>query len=217
MATEHSPPSVGSRLVVGKHKATVRFVGQLEDQGQELWAGLEWDDPSRGKHDGSHAGRRYFACVHHPSAGSFVRLSKLVAAMDPGRSVLEAAVERYCTADAGVEPIGAADQHSQPAAGEGSEGSARVPLASGSSHVEIELVGAEQVAARLARLEALSSAVLADRGVARVVRPRGRRCLHRLLLGLESPVAPRHTRRTVGRWPPPPHTQQPPTTPCTLL
>ena len=24
---------------------------------------MEWDDPTRGKHDGSHAGVRYFTCV----------------------------------------------------------------------------------------------------------------------------------------------------------
>ncbi len=27
-----------------------------------LWLGVEWDDPERGKHDGSHEGVRYFTC-----------------------------------------------------------------------------------------------------------------------------------------------------------
>ncbi|XP_077574377.1 tubulin-specific chaperone E isoform X2 [Stigmatopora nigra] len=40
-----------------------------------VWLGVEWDDPSRGKHDGCHQGVRYFACGH-PSGGSFVRPAK---------------------------------------------------------------------------------------------------------------------------------------------
>ena len=26
-----------------------------------IWIGVEWDDPSRGKHDGVHEGHRYFS------------------------------------------------------------------------------------------------------------------------------------------------------------
>lgn len=32
-----------------------------------LWLGVEWDHPSRGKHDGSHEGVQYFTCRYgHP-------------------------------------------------------------------------------------------------------------------------------------------------------
>lgn len=27
-----------------------------------LWLGVEWDNPDRGKHDGSHEGVQYFTC-----------------------------------------------------------------------------------------------------------------------------------------------------------
>ncbi|XP_047433504.1 tubulin-specific chaperone E isoform X2 [Mugil cephalus] len=40
-----------------------------------LWLGVEWDDPERGKHDGSHEGVKYFTC-RHPKGGSFIRPAK---------------------------------------------------------------------------------------------------------------------------------------------
>ena len=63
-----SPPRLGSRLAVGRHKATVRFVGPLPGRDGD-WAGLEWDEPERGKHDGSLDGRRYFQCQASPTPG----------------------------------------------------------------------------------------------------------------------------------------------------
>lgn len=50
---------VGDRIQVGSDLATVRFYGQVEGTKGE-WLGVEWDDPTRGKHDGSHQGTRYF-------------------------------------------------------------------------------------------------------------------------------------------------------------
>lgn len=28
----------------------------------DLWLGVEWDQPDRGKHNGSHSGVQYFTC-----------------------------------------------------------------------------------------------------------------------------------------------------------
>lgn len=72
---------VGARVSVGRNVATVRYVGPIQGRNDE-WVGFEWDDPDRGKHDGSHDGVRYFTCVYHPHAGSFVRLTKLLEAVD---------------------------------------------------------------------------------------------------------------------------------------
>lgn len=58
-------------------RATVRYVGAVDGQEGE-WVGVEWDDPGRGKHDGSHGGKRYFECVaSSENAGSFVRTHKI--------------------------------------------------------------------------------------------------------------------------------------------
>ncbi|KAI8387323.1 hypothetical protein BD560DRAFT_382107 [Blakeslea trispora] len=62
---------VGSRIQVGKDRATVKFVGSVEGSKGE-WLGVEWDDLQRGKHGGSHQGTKYFDC-RGPISGSFVR------------------------------------------------------------------------------------------------------------------------------------------------
>ena len=82
---------VGERLIIAKHRATVRYVGPVEGQ-EGTWVGVEWDDPSRGKHDGTTGGRRYFACgCDSPTAASFLRISKV----GRGSSVVDALVLRY--------------------------------------------------------------------------------------------------------------------------
>lgn len=74
-----SPGTVGSRIWYNGTKGTVAYIGNVEPlQGQfcrlsgnypkneyiqvflGLWYGINWDDPSRGKHDGSYEGIKYF-------------------------------------------------------------------------------------------------------------------------------------------------------------
>ncbi|CED82065.1 Beta-tubulin folding cofactor E [Phaffia rhodozyma] len=59
------------RILVGKDRCTVRFEGLVQGT-DKPWLGVEWDDPSRGKHDGEKDGVRYFTC-RIPAAGSFIR------------------------------------------------------------------------------------------------------------------------------------------------
>ena len=85
----------GARVLVGgRHRATLRYLGELDGQ-QGEWAGLEWDDAARGKHDGVAGGRRYFATRGGAPSASFVRLPKLLESADGGCSLLEALRERY--------------------------------------------------------------------------------------------------------------------------
>ena len=56
--TENYP---GRRLSFSGALCIVRYVGPVEGTKGD-WLGVEWDDPSRGKHDGSHSGVRYFEC-----------------------------------------------------------------------------------------------------------------------------------------------------------
>lgn len=85
---------LGARLIVDKCKATVRYVGAIDDQ-QGTWVGLEWDDISRGRHDGIVGGRRYFACKHSGPRGSFVREAKLQQVADLGIDLPLAITRRY--------------------------------------------------------------------------------------------------------------------------
>ncbi|KAK3925390.1 Tubulin-specific chaperone E [Frankliniella fusca] len=79
----------GQRVEYQGYYGTVRFVGELA-QLSGTWVGVEWDDPTRGKHDGSHNGISYFK-TQHPFSGSFVRPVKL----NLGISCVEAIHKRY--------------------------------------------------------------------------------------------------------------------------
>ena len=52
---------IGKRLSFQGQRCTVRFIGSLKDKSGD-WLGVEWDDKTKGKHDGSHNGVRYFSC-----------------------------------------------------------------------------------------------------------------------------------------------------------
>jgi len=55
--------------------ATVRYIGPLkhkESDPEDIWYGLEWDDPERGKHSGTVENYTYFT-AKHPKGGSLIR------------------------------------------------------------------------------------------------------------------------------------------------
>lgn len=85
----------GVRIRIGEHaKATVRYVGSVEGQ-EGCWVGLEWDDISRGKHDGCYKGKRYFKCARAGAAGSFVRYNALREQVSQGISIKDAIENKY--------------------------------------------------------------------------------------------------------------------------
>uniref|UniRef100_A0A8C7YZY6 Tubulin-specific chaperone E n=1 Tax=Oryzias sinensis TaxID=183150 RepID=A0A8C7YZY6_9TELE len=72
--------AVGRRVSCDGERATLRYVGPVPPT-SGLWLGVEWDNPERGKHDGSHNGVQYFTCSH-PTGGSFVRPAKVTFGVD---------------------------------------------------------------------------------------------------------------------------------------
>ncbi|NXX39554.1 TBCE protein, partial [Tricholaema leucomelas] len=66
--------ALGRRILCGTEYATVRYVGSVLPTAG-IWLGVEWDDPQRGKHDGTYEGTQYFKC-RHPRGGSFIRPNK---------------------------------------------------------------------------------------------------------------------------------------------
>ncbi|CAJ1052783.1 tubulin-specific chaperone E isoform X1 [Xyrichtys novacula] len=95
MGTDPTEPevpgdAVGRRVSCDGERATVRYVGPVPPTAG-LWLGVEWDNPERGKHDGSHNGVQYFTC-RHAKGGSLVRPAKVSFGVD-----YVAAVKRqYC-------------------------------------------------------------------------------------------------------------------------
>jgi dynactin complex subunit len=55
--------SLNDRVSYGGELCTIRYVGEVTGTKGE-WLGVEWDDPTRGKHDGEAGGKRYFKCMH---------------------------------------------------------------------------------------------------------------------------------------------------------
>ena len=51
---------VGDRIECDKHRGTILFIGEVPPT-RGTWLGVEWDDPTRGKHDGTHEGVKYFS------------------------------------------------------------------------------------------------------------------------------------------------------------
>uniref|UniRef100_A0A1B0AXA3 Tubulin-specific chaperone E n=1 Tax=Glossina palpalis gambiensis TaxID=67801 RepID=A0A1B0AXA3_9MUSC len=80
---------IGIRVKIGVNSGTVRYIGEICGY-KGTWLGIEWDDPSRGKHNGVVNGKHYFYTAH-PTAGSFIRPDKL----GPFESLETAARERY--------------------------------------------------------------------------------------------------------------------------
>lgn len=56
-----SPLNIGHRRSYNGDLCTIRYVGPVSGTAGE-WLGVEWDDPTRGKHSGEHNGVRYFTC-----------------------------------------------------------------------------------------------------------------------------------------------------------
>lgn len=53
---------VGRRVCIGTYFGVARYVGPIPET-ESIWVGIEWDDSSRGKHDGVHNGVRYFKAL----------------------------------------------------------------------------------------------------------------------------------------------------------
>ena len=52
--------SVGDRLSISSCLCTVLYIGPVEGT-SGMWLGVEWDDPSRGKHSGTRNACEYFS------------------------------------------------------------------------------------------------------------------------------------------------------------
>ncbi|KFX92062.1 hypothetical protein V490_05582 [Pseudogymnoascus sp. VKM F-3557] len=87
---------IGQRLSYDSIPCTVRYIGPVGGTKNE-WLGVEWDYPSRGKHDGEHKGVKYFDTRRGSiNAGSFVRPTRQP---DYSESFVEAVHRKYASED----------------------------------------------------------------------------------------------------------------------
>ncbi|CAJ0585160.1 unnamed protein product, partial [Mesorhabditis spiculigera] len=85
---------VGDRIFVNfagepEQRGFLRYLGPVDGQ-KGTWCGIEWDDVTRGKHNGTVNGRDYFR-TREPKAGSFVK-RELVSG---GKNLFSQIEERY--------------------------------------------------------------------------------------------------------------------------
>lgn len=81
---------VGQRVSLAGFHGTIRYIGSLGDS-IDVWIGLEWDDPSRGKHSGTFKNEKIFSC--RDGHGSFLRQSKI--SFDATQSFMQAVENKY--------------------------------------------------------------------------------------------------------------------------
>ncbi|KAG2146862.1 uncharacterized protein EDB93DRAFT_1147758 [Suillus bovinus] len=134
----HVLPTTGSRIYhPSGHFGTVKYVGPLEGT-TGPWLGVEWDDSTRGKHDGIKDGRRYFDC-RVPHSGSFIRPSSSVCY---GYPFLQALKNKY------VEAVhGTASQE-------------KIVLGSSNGSIQVEAVDLDKIRGKFSNLERLREASL---------------------------------------------------------
>ncbi|KAJ8507481.1 hypothetical protein ONZ45_g10144 [Pleurotus djamor] len=126
-------PPPGTRIDLAGNRGTVRYAGPVEHT-NGLWLGIEWDDPSRGKHDGLHDGKRYFTC-RVPNSGSFLRPT--AHNLSYGVSFLQALLAKY------IEQL------------HGSDSQETVTLGSSNGSIQVEAVHLDKIRQKLARIDRL--------------------------------------------------------------
>lgn len=98
---------LGRRLSYEGVLCTVRYHGTLSDT-EGVWLGVEWDDVTRGKHDGAHHGVQYFSCLSAAAtAASFLRPTRMY---DDARSFLDALRFKYAGEQPKVSKTGIAEK-----------------------------------------------------------------------------------------------------------
>ncbi|KAF8515830.1 hypothetical protein BU17DRAFT_76775 [Hysterangium stoloniferum] len=136
-------PVVGSRINYSSDIGTIRYIGEVSET-TGLWLGVEWDDPRRGKHNGTGKdGKSYFTCKQ-PNSGSFIRSTPLI---NFGCSFLEALSSKYI------------DMHH-------SDSTEKYTLGSSNGAIEVEAVGLNKIRNKLSRLETLREVSLDTENVA---------------------------------------------------
>lgn len=179
----------GDRVLVARQRATVRYVGPV-DGADGLWVGVEWDDPTRGRHDGAVADRRYFVCTSSSSTGgSLVRASKVAA----GNGLVDALKQRY-TNKVAERSGGIA------AAGDSPDASDAAAVKARAGRLWVQLVGEDEVSARLSRTDLLVAARVVTADVSHAVR--AMKSLYKASAALMP--APLQSPSPCGARPPPP-------------
>ncbi|SCU91429.1 LAMI_0E05864g1_1 [Lachancea mirantina] len=85
---------VGERLSIAGEKCSILFIGKIHRWDDSIAYGVEWDDPSRGKHSGAIDGIEYFS-TRVLNAGSFIKVEKIIQSSEQRVSFTEALYDKH--------------------------------------------------------------------------------------------------------------------------
>ncbi|RCI15368.1 hypothetical protein L249_6757 [Ophiocordyceps polyrhachis-furcata BCC 54312] len=148
MDSQSASPYVGQRMSYSGATCTVRYAGAVAET-QGSWLGVEWDDGTRGKHDGCHRGERYFTSADE-SPGHASKAYRHLPPQPP--SFLSALREKYAPEKA------TKNEYDVPG----------IVISGGKVAVE---VGFDRVRQRLARLQDLKVVILDGMRIASAALP----------------------------------------------
>eukprot|EP00899_Mesostigma_viride_P007745 jgi/Mesvir1/16972/Mv15818-RA.1 len=176
---------IDERVDVEGHRATVRYVGEVAGQDGE-WVGVEWDDPERGKNDGSTGGQQYFTCRSGSSKGaSFLRPHKITR----GTCLLDAIIARY---------VPTAGQATNSSAAESEDLTKEMyVMTARRNQVPVQLVGADKISGQQSKLGELAQVSLVDALVTRATAGVGDTALGDTMTSLEELQLPGSL---IGTW-----------------
>ncbi|RHZ74066.1 hypothetical protein Glove_227g71 [Diversispora epigaea] len=136
---------LNKRIQIEDQIATVRYIGPVPPKGE--WIGLEWDNVSRGKHDGVHDDVRYFTCSV-PNSGSFIRYSSKI---NTGRSFVSALIDKYIGDEAGKKKHKNENEEEQYDAQKDLD----TLYWAGNTKIEVEILGFEKIRRKQRHLDRL--------------------------------------------------------------
>jgi dynactin complex subunit len=146
---------VGKRYLNARDQPlTLKHVGSLAHR-SGTWYGIEYDDPSLGRHSGVYEGTRLFYTRRNGS-GSFIK-----GGLKRGVSLIEAIEDKYGPLDPGSEEL--EDSQTQPREPEGYI--EKIVLGSSNNAITVEAPNIDQVQKRVGKLEKLREIGLEKRWI----------------------------------------------------
>lgn len=94
---ENREQYIGRRIEKDDYYGTVRFSGPLTHEGRPnnsektLWLGIEWDDETRGRHNGTVNETVYFSTKENKNSGTLVKYDKVNLGID----ILDGVLAKY--------------------------------------------------------------------------------------------------------------------------
>ncbi|OCF57082.1 hypothetical protein L486_05941 [Kwoniella mangroviensis CBS 10435] len=157
----HIPYTVGNRYLNSKtnHPLTLRYIGSLppstsSSEDDQIWLGVEYDDPSNGKHNGSYKDNQVFQTVQDGS-GSFIKYipNSRGGPLKEGNSLISSIQDRYGSILPNFTSASSMYQEEGQDDSINTEKEEKVILGSSSNAITVTLPNISSVKERVGRLE----------------------------------------------------------------